>query len=80
MTHWDDLGAELDAWSAAGRTATLWWRDDDAAEPSAALDRLLGIVEAHGTPLTLAVIPAAAQDSLRRALAGRGGVTPVQHG
>ena len=31
---WPDLTAELDRWGEAGRTATLWWRDDDATAPS----------------------------------------------
>src|SRR5216684_8019215 len=52
---WLDLERELDAWRAAGRSATLWWRDDDAVRPTPALDRLLAI--AAGVPLALAVIP-----------------------
>jgi len=54
---WTPLLAELDRWHAAGRTADLWLRDDDAVEPSAALDRLLALVARHVLPLTLAVIP-----------------------
>ncbi|MEK9660397.1 MAG: hypothetical protein VW644_01455, partial [Alphaproteobacteria bacterium] len=40
---WDALAAELDVWAAAGRTATLWWRDDDADAASPALERLLAL-------------------------------------
>ena len=43
MTGWADLDAELDRWKAAGRAATLWWRDDDATRPTPALDRLLAL-------------------------------------
>ena len=56
------LEREVDAWRAAGREATLWWRDDDAVEPSPALSRLLGV--RPGCPLGLAVIPAGANASL----------------
>lgn len=56
---WDGLRAELDAWAAAGRVASLWWRDDDAVRRTPALDRLVAL--AAGTPLAVAVIPAVAE-------------------
>ena len=59
---WAALDREVDAWRAAGREVTLWWRDDDAVEPSPALSRLLGV--RPGCPLGLAVIPAGAKASL----------------
>lgn len=80
MTPWDELGRELDAWSAAGRNATLWWRDDDAAEAAPALDRLLALAAGHDLPLALAVIPARATRSLAQRLAEADGVTLLQHG
>ncbi len=81
MSEWQDLKAELDAWGAAGRVATLWWRDDDAVEPSAALDRLLDLAEAHGAPIALAIIPARATITLAERLAESGArVTALQHG
>ena len=43
MTGWDRLSIELDAWSAAGRAAEFWWRDDDAIDTTPALDRLLSL-------------------------------------
>ena len=61
---WSDLTDELDAWRAEGRIATLWWRDDDAAAPAPALDRLAGLAGEHGVTVGLAVIPALAQPSL----------------
>ena len=30
---WAKLTVEFDAWAAAGRTASLFWRDDDATRP-----------------------------------------------
>ncbi len=75
------LIAVLDRFAAAGRTATLWWRDDDAAAPSAALDRLLDLAARHGVPLALAVVPALADDRLAQRLgAGDAAVGVLQHG
>jgi hypothetical protein len=78
-TSWDGFERELDAWGAAGRTATLWWRDDDATRPTPELDRLLDIAGEHGTPLALAVIPAPAVPELAQRLAG-GTASVLQHG
>lgn len=61
MTDWSDLRAELDQWGASGRTATFWWRDDDAVQPSGALERLLALSARHDAALALAVVPAAAR-------------------
>jgi len=51
------LRAALDGFAAAGTPARFWLRDDDAVEPTAALDHLLTLGAAYGVPLTLAVIP-----------------------
>jgi len=75
---WSDLIEELDLWAEAGQVAALWWRDDDAVEQTAQLDRLLGLAEA--VPLALAVIPATVQPSLASALAGAPDVVVLQHG
>ena len=75
-----DLERELDAWAAAGRTATLWWRDDDAAGATPALERLLALADELATPLALAVIPARADRSLRHLLARSRRVVVLQHG
>lgn len=55
---WAALARELDAWRAAGRRATLWWRDDDAGADSSALARLLTLAEARRVPVALAAVPA----------------------
>lgn len=75
---WPDLVSELDRWEEAGQVATLWWRDDDAVAMTPALGRLLSL--AGEAPLALAVIPAAADASLAKALRGRANVAVVQHG
>ncbi|MEQ8966979.1 MAG: polysaccharide deacetylase family protein [Azospirillaceae bacterium] len=77
---WAGLRAELDAWAAAGRAATLWWRDDDAVDATPALDRLLDRAARSGVPLGLAVIPAGATPTLAERLAGLASVAVLQHG
>lgn len=80
MTGWAELTAELDQWRAAGRIATVWWRDDDATAPSPALDRLLALQQQHAAPLMIAVIPARAEPGLAQRLTGLNGISIVQHG
>jgi hypothetical protein len=80
---WRDLAGELDRWAADGRTATFWWRDDDAEAPSPALDRLFALQKLgpHGAlPLSLAVIPAPAGPGLAARLRRESGVSVLQHG
>ncbi|MBS28165.1 MAG: hypothetical protein CL566_04465 [Alphaproteobacteria bacterium] len=79
-TAWAALTRELDAWSTEGRTASFWWRDDDASEPTQALDALLEIQGETGVPLALAVVPATATGALRDKLSRSGDVTVLQHG
>ncbi|NNG02535.1 MAG: hypothetical protein HKM95_00340 [Inquilinus sp.] len=78
---WAALTGELDAWAAAGRRATFWWRDDDAVEPGPALDRLLALSAKHAAPLALAVIPAGSGAALSERLCGEPPqVSVLQHG
>ena len=78
---WDDLTRELDLWAAAGRPATLWWRDDDVVRPTPVLDRLLAIAAQHEIPVALAVSPALAEPALAARLRTAGGrIGVLQHG
>ena len=77
---WAALEAELDCWRHAGRTASFWWRDDDAVRPTPSLGRLLSLARRHGVPLSLAVIPAFADSALAEEVAASPGVTVLQHG
>ena len=82
MTGWQDLDDELNAWAGDGRRAGLWWRDDDAAEDSPALRRLLGLAGGDAPPLVMAVIPATLSDAAAQ-LIGAGAAAQcwvVQHG
>ena len=78
MTTWQCLTKELDSWSAAGKTATFWWRDDDAAAPTPQLERLLR--HAQCIPLALAVIPNSMTPSLVERLKDISSIVVLQHG
>jgi hypothetical protein len=78
MTAWADLTDELDRWGQAGRTATFWWRDDDAAAATPALETLLRLAQT-GPKLALAVIPAQLQPDAIPLIA-RAHCTVLQHG
>jgi hypothetical protein len=78
-TAWESFARELDAWREGGRTATFWWRDDDAIDATPSLMRLLGISRAFSVPLMLAVIPAKATPALGTTLTRLNGVV-LQHG
>lgn len=77
---WKTLDDALDRWTAVERRARLWLRDDDAIEPTKALDRLLGLTAAHSIPLTLAVIPAPTGTELAERLAAGAGLSVAVHG
>jgi hypothetical protein len=77
---WTALDRELDCWLAAQRSATLWWRDDDAASDTPALQRLLAIARAHDIPVAVAAIPATSTSTLAGAILPFGQATIIQHG
>jgi hypothetical protein len=77
---WQGLGRELGRWAAAGTPASLWWRDDDAAEVTPALERLLTLATEQAVPLALAVVPGILSDELATRLAGCPSVSALQHG
>lgn len=76
----DGLCRELDWFAERGVSVPVWWRDDDAVAPSAALDRLIGIANAHGCEVALAVIPQGATQALAERIAGEPFVSVLQHG
>lgn len=67
---WARLQAEI----ARRGGVRFWWRDDDAAAPSPALERLL----AFGIPISLAVVPDAAVPELFKKMGNH--VAVLQHG
>jgi hypothetical protein len=80
VSSWQALDDEAARWRDAGRTVELWWRDDDAADSSAALDRLLKLHRETRVPLSLAVVPALATQALADRLGGEPAVDLLQHG
>ncbi|MFH6783084.1 MULTISPECIES: polysaccharide deacetylase [Methylobacterium] len=64
----------------AGRAIELWWRDDDAAAHTPALDRLLALSNRSGWPVAVAAVPARAEPSLAARLADEGDVDLLVHG
>lgn len=80
MTGWRAVADEVARWGDAGHIVKLWWRDDDAIDVTAELDRLLAIRRDTGAPLALAVVPAKATLALAAQLADLPGIDVLQHG
>ncbi len=57
----------------------FWWRDDDATEPTLALDRLAELSTQRGLPIHLATIPAKAGEAIARHI-DPDRLIPVVHG
>ena len=76
MRPWQAFDDELARWHDAGNTARFWLRDDDATQPTPALERLLAL----GIPLTIASIPANATPELAARLAGEAAADVAVHG
>jgi hypothetical protein len=77
---WARLQDELDLWSDTGDRATFWWRDDDAIEETAALNRLDSLSQDLQIPMALATIPSLLKSSLPGYLQDRANITVFQHG
>ncbi|TBG55668.1 polysaccharide deacetylase family protein [Rhizobium leguminosarum] len=77
---WDPLHRELDRWQAAGRVARFWLRDDDAVEPTPALETLMTLAGQSEVPLTLALIPGLTGEALAARLAEEAAVAVAVHG
>jgi hypothetical protein len=77
---WTPLNRELARWRAADLALPLWWRDDDAIEPTPALSRLSDLAARLDMPVHLAVIPAMATTDLADMVADTPQLIPVVHG
>lgn len=71
---------ELKRWRDEGLVLPIWWRDDDAIEPTPALDRLLAMAKQFGAPLHLAVIPGMAKPGLADRLRDATDLFVLTHG
>jgi hypothetical protein len=77
---WLPLRQELARWQHAGRAAEFWLRDDDAIEPTPALDRLLELTGEFAVPVTLAIIPAHTGEALASRLGATAQTSVAVHG
>ncbi|MEJ8310910.1 polysaccharide deacetylase family protein [Agrobacterium larrymoorei] len=70
----------LDSFADRGAAADLWLRDDDATEPTPALDKLLALSERYAVPMTLAVIPQPTGGALAKRLESSERIDIAVHG
>ncbi len=77
---WSAVEREFDAWEAEGLTLPVWWRDDDAIEPTEPLDLLLDRAGAANAPLAIASIPTGATEALAERLKREPKVSVLVHG
>jgi hypothetical protein len=76
--NWHKFELELARRRDAGQPVQFWWRDDDAAAVRPEAKRLLKLASSSGIPVSLAVVPVAAEPELFQLL--HDGVTVLQHG
>jgi hypothetical protein len=81
-TAWELVSRLLRQTAEAGPPPGFWWRDDDCAGPSRALDQLLEVCTGAGVPVVLAAVPLAAESltPLAERLNAFPPVTLAQHG
>jgi hypothetical protein len=77
---WRALGSALDRLCDHHQRVSFWLRDDDAAEPTYALERLFRICAVQAIPLLLAVIPKPAGSPLAQMIETQPLIQPCQHG
>ncbi len=80
MADWTRLTRELGAWSASGKTATFWWRDDDAGSDESRLQQLLWQRRSLDVPLALAVVPDWLDPVVAQVICKENDVRALQHG
>lgn len=80
LTDWAPLRAALARCRADNIGVPIWWRDDDAIEPTTALDRLRKLAHELEMSAHLAVIPASAKDTLVPVIRDDPRLVPLVHG
>ena len=77
---WRNLCDDLARFADTGRTLTFWWRDDDAVEPTPALERLIALARRFAFPVAIAMVPTKATRALGERLAAEPLVSTLVHG
>lgn len=80
MTVWKPIREELSVWKQEGLSLPIWWRDDDAVEPTPQLETLAALSREFNLPVHLAVIPNHAQPALAEMISKSSNLLPVMHG
>lgn len=80
LVDWTLLRHALADMRHAGVTLPIWWRDDDAVAPSAALDKLHALATDLDLPAHIAVIPDLAETALAETVTARPQLIPMVHG
>lgn len=80
MVDWSPLRAALSRCRNTKTPLPIWWRDDDAIEPTPALDQLSTMSDKIGVPIHLAVIPKTARNALVPFIHERHYFIPCVHG
>ena len=75
-----ELTDHLDWFAERDRKVRFWWRDDDAIEPTPALERMLSLANTHKVDLAFAVIPKMATKALAERFADQTHALVLQHG
>lgn len=77
---WSPVRSELAKWRRKGLSLPVWWRDDDAIEPTAQLDHMMRLSEECSVPVHLATIPRATTKVLAALVKENDTFIPVVHG
>lgn len=78
--NWKPLKEEFKIWQDKGLCLPFWWRDDDAVEPTPALERLAAVSADFNSPVHLAIVPKYAKPELSHYISATPALTPVVHG
>lgn len=78
--NWRPLESELERWQDQAKSFPLWWRDDDAIEPTPQLNTLCDLAQRLGLPVHLAIIPRDCTSELADYSLQRREIIPVVHG
>lgn len=74
------LREEFSQWQQAGKQCPLWWRDDDLAGDTPALQTLAEMAARTGVPVLMAVIPGSVAETLAQDTASMALLSFCQHG